>query len=187
MRACLIIVLLCVPALVNAQMTAGLGFSVGLGGTLEQDFEKAQDPDDILLSPTLTISPWMEKRLHEMGHIGGELHLMWMRPSAVDKLRFTAHPAVRTRLSFPISGKTTFDGIFAIGPSLWFSTDEMTGSVADTRMGFAVRFGFGVAHPINRKVSAYSSFGYFRSTTFGSNSTAAFSHMPIFVGLRSTN
>ena len=42
MRACLIIALLCVPALANAQMTAGLGFSVGLGGTLEQDFESAQ-------------------------------------------------------------------------------------------------------------------------------------------------
>ena len=187
MRTVLIFVFIGFPAFAFAQMTTGLGFSVGLGGTLEQEFDVAQDPSDEPMSPSLTISPWMETQLNEMGHVGGELHLMWIRPSAVDSFRFTAHPAVRTRLSFPISGKTTFDGVFAIGPSLWFSTDELTGSVADTRFGFAVRFGFGIAHPINRKVSAYTNLGYFRSTTYGGSSTTAFDHMPIFIGLRSTN
>ena len=129
----------------------------------------------------------METSINEMGHIGGELFLTWMKPSEADDLRFTAHPAIRARLSFPISGKTTFDGVFAIGPSLWFSTDELTGSVSDTRFGFAVRFGFGVAHPINRKVSAYTNLGYFRSTTYGGTGTASFDHMPLFIGLRSTN
>ena len=129
----------------------------------------------------------MERKLQQMAHIGGELNLMWIGTKESEESRFTLHPAFRTRLSFPIFNKTSFDGTFAIGPSIWFSSDELEGRVSDTRLGMAVRFGFGVAHSINRQVSVYSSLGYFKSMTFGNDSTISFSHIPLVIGLRSAN
>ena len=187
MRLCFLFALLLLPLSVAGQTTAGLGFSVGLAGELEQELGASQDPPEVLLKPTLTITPWMERKLQQMAHIGGELNLMWIGVKDLEESRFTLHPAVRTRLSFPIFNKTSFDGTFAIGPSIWFPSDELDGRVGDTRFGLAVRFGFGVAHPINRQVSAYSSLGYFRSMTFGNDSTISFSHMPLVIGLRSSN
>ncbi len=187
MRLCLLCALLLLPLDVAGQTTAGLGFSVGLAGELEQELGSSQDPDKLTLKPSLTITPWMERKLQQMAHIGGELNLMWIGVEDIEESRFTLHPAVRTRLSFPIMNKTTFDGTFAIGPSIWFPSDELDGRVGDTRFGLAVRFGFGVAHPINRQVSVYSSLGYFRSMTFGDDSTISFSHIPFVIGLRSSN
>ena len=187
MRTGLVLTLLLLPLTINAQTSAGLGFSLGLGGEFEQELGGSQDPETLRLKPTLSIAPWMEKKLHQMAHLGGEMQLMWIRLESTNESRFTIHPAVRSRLSFPISGKTTFDGTFAIGPSLWFSSDELPGRAGDTRFGMSVRFGFGVSHPINRQVSAYTSLGYFYSSTFGNSSTISYDHMPLFVGLRSTN
>ena len=175
------------PSALFAQTTAGLGFTVGLGGDLEQELGSSQDPADMALKPTLAITPWMEKQLQQMAHLGGELNMMWIGLEDVNETRFTLHPAVRARLSFPLMKKTTFDGTFAIGPSIWFPSDELDGRVGDTRFGLAVRFGFGVAHPINKEVSVYSSLGYFNSMTFGDDSDISFSHIPFVIGLRSTN
>ena len=187
MRFCFVFALLLLPLSAASETTAGLGFSVGLAGELEQELDSSQDPDALLLKPTLTISPWMERKLQQMAHIGGELNLMWIGIKDVEESRFTLHPALRTRLSFPIFNKTSCDGTFAIGPSIWFPSDELEGRVSDTRFGLAVRFGFGVAHPINRQVSVYSSLGYFRSMTFGNDSTISYSHIPFVIGLRSAN
>jgi hypothetical protein len=187
MRLCFVFALLLVPLSVAGQTTAGLGFSVGLAGELEQDLGASRDPDKLSLKPALTITPWMERKLQQMAHIGGELNLMWIGIKELEESRFTLHPALRTRLSFPIYNRTSFDGTFAVGPSIWFPSDELAGRVGDTRFGLAVRFGFGVSHPINRQVSTYSSLGYFRSMTFGDDSTISFTHIPFIIGLRSAN
>lgn len=187
MRHVFIFMCFFLPSVALGQTSAGLGFTVGLGGDLKQELGGSQDPDDLALKPTLAITPWMEKQLQQMAHLGGELQMMWIGLEDVKETRFTLHPAVRARLSFPLMNRTTFDGTFAIGPSIWFPSDELDGRVGDTRFGLAVRFGFGVAHPINRQVSIYSSLGYFNSMTFGDDSDISFSHLPFVIGLRSTN
>ena len=178
-------IVLVVSGLVYAKDTAGLGFGLGLSGSLEQELDQTQDPDPVDLNPSLTINPWMEKKLHEMGYVGGSLHLTWLKADSNNDYRFTLHPMLRSRLSFPLVNNTTFDGIFSIGPSLWFESDEFEGRAGETRLGYAVRFAFGVSHPLNRDVNVYGNIGYMRSSTFGGNSEISMDYVPLFVGLKS--
>ena len=65
-------------------------FTVGLGGDLEQELGSSQDPADMALKPTLAITPWMEKQLQQMAHLGGELNMMWIGLEDVNETRFIA-------------------------------------------------------------------------------------------------
>ena len=55
MRQCFVFVLLLLPWTAFSETTAGLGFSVGLAGELEQELGSSQDPEALPLQPTLTI------------------------------------------------------------------------------------------------------------------------------------
>lgn len=163
----------------------GLEFLIGFGGATTASGDGIEVEAD--LSPTLGITPWMEKKFGSAVGIGGEMNFLWFKPSeGADERQLVLSPHLRLRMSFPIIEKVTFDGTLGVGPSIWTARgDAQRGDVAnETRFGWSLRFAFGGSYAINKAVSVYGNLGYYTSQTFGDDLTAEMDTIPLAVGLR---
>jgi hypothetical protein len=90
------------------------------------------------------------------------------------------------RMSFPVHGKLTLDGVLGVGPTVWMAQDGLeTANGGDDRLGWSLRFAFGASWQFNDAVAAFGSLGYYTTTTYGDDLTAELAAIPLSVGLRS--
>ena len=195
MRPLLILAALLAPHTAHAaeEIVGSLEFTLGFGDSLEVDGEERY-PLDADLSPLLAITPGVDKMMGNVVGIGFEYMFMWFGTEAKDhKLnpyddrRFAMSPHVRVRMSFPIVDKVTFDGMLAVGPSIWTSADGVDDDEGGaTRFGWSLRFGFGGSYKFNKSVAAFGHLGYLTSTTFGDDREITMTTVPVSFGLRSS-
>lgn len=202
MRPLLIVAALLAPATAAAadsEIVGSLEFTLGFGDALEVDGESDRQPSlDTDLSPTLAITPGLDKMLGKVVGVGFEYMFVWFGTESedttqnpYDERRFAMSPHVRVRMSFPIVDKITFDGMLGVGPTIWTSLDGVDEDDKDpkgggTRFGWSLRFGFGGSYKFNDQVAAYAHLGYLTSTTFGDDLEMTVTSVPLSAGLRSS-
>jgi hypothetical protein len=176
------------PPEAAGDITGSLGFMLGFGDNFhtEGKFKGVKLDGDADGSPTLAIIPSVEKRLGNVVAIGGEYMFVWAKTEKADDRTFLMSPHVRVRMSFPVYDRTTFDGVFGLGPTIWTAPDKATPPFDSTRFGWSLRFAFGGSYAFNDSVSAFADLGYYRSTTYGDDVTAVLTSIPFTVGLRSS-
>ncbi len=191
-RLMFLVALTATPLTAHAQYAGGLEFQLGFG----DDFEIASDKKGAFPgNPLLGITPVLEKGLGDVFFIGGEYMFVWISPDEDDETaerytegerRLVMSPHLRVRMSFPVVKKITFDGMLAIGPSIWTSQDDVPDSAGGgTRFGWSIRFAFGGGYKFNDKVAAFANLGYYRNTSFGDDVDLTFTSIPLTLGLRS--
>ncbi len=201
MRSLLIVAAILVPAVANAaeeEIVGSLEFTLGFGDSLEVDGETDRQASlDTDLSPSLAITPGLDKMLGKVVGVGFEYMFIWFGTESqddnnpYDERRFAMSPHLRVRMSFPIVDKVTFDGMLGVGPTIWTSVDGVDEDGKDpkgggTRFGWSLRFGFGGSYKFNKQVSAFAHLGYFTSTTFGDDLEMTVTSVPLSAGLRSS-
>lgn len=174
----------CAPASALAQYVGSLEFSAGFGGEFESDPDKG-DTFTFDAATGFSITPSIEQMLGKSVAIGAEWMFTWVKPDddrVPDRDRqLIMSPHVRARMSFPIIPKVTFDGMLAIGPTIWTEPD---GTDEGTNFGWSLRFNFGGSFLFNDSVAAFASLGYYTTTAYTDNATVNYNAIPLNVGLR---
>lgn len=162
----------------------GIEFMLGFPGSFETDTDGGTSEGDMATS--LGLVPWVEKQLGQSVGLGAEMMFVWVKGDADNaERRLILSPHLRLRMSFPIIDKVTFDGFIAAGGTIWTAEDNaIEDTVADTRFGWSLRFGFGGSYAINEVVSAFAHLGWYTTTTFGDDVTANINTVPLCLGLR---
>ena len=134
----------------------------------------------------LAIVPGFDKFYGRVFGLGAEYMFVWAGASkgTSRRLIMSLHP--RMRMSFPVHGKLTLDGVLGVGPAVWMAQDGLkTANGGDDRLGWSLRFAFGASWQFNDAVAAFGSLGYYTTTTYGDDLTAELAAIPLSVGLRS--
>ncbi len=197
MRPILLLTALMAPttAIAADEIVGTLEFTLGFGDAVEVGGEADTQPQyDTDLSPMLAITPGIDKMLGKVVGVGFEYMFLWFgtesedtKRNPYDERRFAMSPHLRVRMSFPIIDKVTFDGMLAVGPSIWTNAEGVEDDEGGaTRFGWSLRFGFGGSYRFNKQVSVFSQLGYFTSTTFGDDRELTVTNVPLSFGLRSS-
>lgn len=173
------------PAPALAELTGGIEFSLGFADSLELD-GLGRDGDNEQ-DRTLGITPSLEKHLGSVVALGFEWMFLWFADDPEDAERhLIMSPHARIRMSFPLAGSLSFDGLLGVGPTIWTGLDEVPGPLGDTRFGWSLRFAFGLGYAINKSVAVFGNAGYYTSTSYGDDLEATYSTVPVGLGLRGT-
>lgn len=137
----------------SAPFGASLAFHLGLGGQFDRDGRTSD------ASPTLGVTPVLERRLGPNFAFGAEWQFLWVRDDELDgQARWKLWcPQLRGRISFPIWEGLEVGGMLAIGLGLFFA-DEEEGGFALALPSY--RFAFGGSWPINPQVRVFADLGY---------------------------
>ncbi|MBM4321728.1 MAG: hypothetical protein FJ125_17775 [Deltaproteobacteria bacterium] len=132
---------------------ASLAFHLGLGGEFDRDGQTTA------ASPTLGVTPVLERRLGPNFALGFEWQFLWVReerssPGSRWKLWC---PHLRGRISFPIWEELEVGAMLGVGVGLFFADKEEGGFT----LAFpSYRFAFGGSYPVNPQVKVFADFGY---------------------------
>ena len=198
------------PAPVGQQVPLGntlgnIEFLVGFAGeeSLFPDNSTAENPNrkgDLELA--MGIIPSVEQAIGETVSIGAEMMFLWITTSSGDVVniyrnsnpqmadieperRLVLGPHGRIRMSFPVSPVVKFDSYLAVGASILTEADDRDKDDAGgVRMGWGLRFGFGVSALLNEAVSTFMSMGYYTSSTYGDGLEYELKMVPFTLGLR---
>ena len=166
-------------------LSPSLEFQVGLHNTanVRRSDDKTNGADALAL---LAIIPGFDKFYGRVFGLGAEYMFVWAGVSSGDARRLVMSLHPRMRMSFPVHGKLTLDGVLGVGPSVWMAQEGVkTRDGADSRVGWSLRFAFGASWQFNDAVAAFGSLGYYTTTTYGDDLTAELAAVPLSVGLRS--
>lgn len=176
-----------------SRVAATLEFMLGPASDFEIESDGG-DTETYDARTTLGIIPGFDRMFGRNFGIGGEYMFVWGGPSgedAPDERTLVMSPHMRARMSFPIWKGLTFDGLFGIGPTIWVGNNkadkhiEYIKEMRDTRFGWSLRFNFGAGWKFNESVAAFTSLGYYTTTTYGDDVTLNLNTVPWTVGLRS--
>ncbi len=195
MRTLALIALLAPPA-AHAELVGGLDFTLGFGDDLEVTGESAMQGDlDTPLDPSLAITPFLETTIGSIVGVGFEYMFIWYGADSdggstnehnFRERRLVMDPRLRLRMSFPIVDKVTFDGMLAVGGSMWTSVDGVDDDEGGAfRFGWSLRFAFGGSYKFNKSVAAFAHLGYYTATSFGDDRELTMDSVPLSIGLRS--
>ncbi len=154
------------------------------------------------------IIPSVEQAIGETVSIGAEMMFLWVTTAsnsveavyaqtiarAQDEMRSTdvrpdrrlvLGPHGKIRMSFPLSPAVKFDSMLAVGASILTEADDRDAKDAGSvRMGWSLRFGFGVSAVLNEAVSTFMSMGYYTSSSYGDALEYELKLVPLSAGLR---
>ena len=160
------------------------------------------------LELAMGIIPSVEQAIGETVSIGAEMMFLWVTTAsnsveavyaqtiarAQDEMRSTdirpdrrlvLGPHGKIRMSFPLSPSVKFDSMLAIGASILTEADDRDAKDAGSvRMGWSLRFGFGVSAVLNEAVSTFMSMGYYTSSSYGDALEYELKLVPLSAGLR---
>lgn len=162
------------------------------------------------LSLAMGIIPSVEQVIGSTVSIGAEMMFLWITTSGDSKeemyaqtiarvqadtggvgttfepeRRLVLGPHGKIRMSFPLSETVTFDSMLAVGASILTEADDRDAKDAgNVRMGWSLRFGFGVSAVLNDAVSTFMSMGYYTSSSYGDALEYELRLIPLSAGLR---
>jgi hypothetical protein len=138
----------------EAPFGASLAFHLGLGGEFSRDGHNSS------ASPTLGVTPVLERRLGSNFAFGFEWMFLWVKDTGSDRSEARSKlwaPQVRARISFPVWEKLRVGAMLGLGLGLFFAPKDD----GDFNLGLpSYRFGFGGDYPINDQVRVFADLGY---------------------------
>ena len=172
------------PDTKSGGLVGSLEFNLGFGDGFTYKIDGLPN-SNVDASPTLGITPSLEKKLGSLVGLGAELMFLWAGAENIDSRSLVTSLHLRLRMSFPVYKGFTFDGILGAGPSVWFEdSDQDSSNTNNNRFGLSVRFAFGAGYAFNDAVAASINLGYYFSNTWGDDVSASLDSVLLSVGLR---